>query len=85
MICCQEMMFERGMFSDVDKKQLGREMTECEVARSCRKWMLRQEKNDDRQLIYAMMQTDVMMTSEVGDQDRKVKTQVGCARKRHQI
>jgi len=38
-------------------------MTECQVARSCREWMLRQEKNDDRRLMDGMMEpaVDMMM------------------------
>jgi len=43
----KEMIYGRGMFSDVGKKPVGRKMTECPVARSSRGWILQQEKNDN--------------------------------------
>jgi len=60
-------IFETGMFSDVGEKPIGREMTECPVARSCRKWMLRQERNDNGRLIDGMMEraVDVMLDLEL--------------------
>jgi len=54
---CHKMIFKRGVCSEVGEPPVEREMTKWTVVKSCRGWMLRQEKNDDWRLIDIMIES----------------------------